>query len=160
MIIDRLLDLLTARGTPAPPRSKDELEMAVAALLIEAARMDDRFEEAERIVIERLLAQRFDLSRDDVDALVGAAEKVISRSAQYFPFTQQICRNMSPQERVQVIEMLWKVAYSDGVLDPHEDMLLRQIAGLIHVTDQERGSARKRALDQLAATTPSSDERG
>jgi uncharacterized tellurite resistance protein B-like protein len=50
--------------------------------------------------------------------------------------------------------MLWKVAYSDGILDPYEDMLLRQIAGLIHVSDQERGSARKRALDRLAATKP------
>ena len=56
---------------------------------------------------------------------------------------------------MQVIEMLWKVAYSDGILDPHEDMLLRQIAGLIHVSDQERGSARKRALDRLSATKPS-----
>jgi len=62
---------------------------------------------------------------------------------------------MSPQDRVQLIEMLWKVAYSDGVLDPHEDMLLRQIAGLIHVSDQDRGSARKRALDRLAAMKPS-----
>jgi uncharacterized tellurite resistance protein B-like protein len=45
--------------------------------------------------------------------------------------------------------MLWKVAYSDGVLDPYEDALLRQIAGLIHVPDRERGLARQRALEAL-----------
>ena len=44
--------------------------------------------------------------------------------------------------------MLWKVAYADGVLDPHEDALLRQIAGLIHVSDRDRGLARQRALDE------------
>ena len=45
--------------------------------------------------------------------------------------------------------MLWKVAYSDGVLDPLEDMLLRRIAGLIHVPDRDRGLARMRALEEL-----------
>ena len=155
MIIDRLLDLLTAREAPAPGAGQDDLEIAVAALLVEAARMDARFDVAERTVIERLLAEKFDLAPDAVADLIQAAERVVAHSAQYFPFTQQICRNMSSEERVQVIEMLWKVAYSDGVLDPHEDMLLRQIAGLIHVSDQERGSARKRALERLAATKPS-----
>jgi len=155
MIIDRLLDLLTARETNPPATSEEDLKVAVAALLIEAARMDARFDLAERSVIERLLAERFDLAPEAVAALVETAEKVVAHTAQYFPFTQQICKNMSPQDRVQLIEMLWKVAYSDGVLDPHEDMLLRQIAGLIHVSDQDRGSARKRALDRLAAMKPS-----
>jgi uncharacterized tellurite resistance protein B-like protein len=155
MIIDRLLDLLTARETASPATSEGDLEVAVAALLIEAARMDARFDLAERSVIERLLAERFDLAPEAVAGLVETAEKVIAHTAQYFPFTQQICKSMSSEERVQVVEMLWKVAYSDGTLDPHEDMLLRQIAGLIHVSDQERGSARKRALDRLAARKPS-----
>ena len=58
---------------------------------------------------------------------------------------------MSIEERTEIIEMMWSVAYSDGVLDPHEDMLLRQIAGLIHVPDKERGQARQRALAAIAA---------
>ena len=45
--------------------------------------------------------------------------------------------------------MLWTVAYADGVLDPEEDMLVRQIAGLIHVPDKERGLGRQRALAKL-----------
>jgi uncharacterized tellurite resistance protein B-like protein len=73
MIIDRLLDLLTARETPAPAGSEDDLEIAVAALLIEAARMDARFDLAERSVIERLLAEKFDLAPNAVAALVQAA---------------------------------------------------------------------------------------
>ncbi len=46
--------------------------------------------------------------------------------------------------------MLWTVAYVDGVLDPEEDMLVRQIAGLIHVPDEERGLARQRAFAKLS----------
>jgi uncharacterized tellurite resistance protein B-like protein len=53
---------------------------------------------------------------------------------------------MSPEERVELIEMLWGVAYADGVLDPEEDLLVRRIAGLIHVDDRERVLARQRVL--------------
>jgi len=56
--------------------------------------------------------------------------------------------------------MLWEVAYADGVLDPHEDMLLRQIAGLIHVPDRERGLARKRAVERAAAARAASGKAG
>jgi hypothetical protein len=55
-----------------------------------------------------------------------------------FPFTHAICRRLEPEARVHIIEMMWEVAYADGVLDPHEDMLLRRIAGLIAVSDRER----------------------
>jgi len=150
-MIDRLLNFLTGMEAPAAEPKADELELAVAALLIEAARMDDDFDDAERATIERLLAERFDLAPDDVRALVAAAEQKVQNTAQYFPFTREITKRLSMEQRVGIIEMLWEVAYADGVLDPHEDMLLRQIAGLIHVPDRERGLARKRAIDRSAA---------
>ena len=153
-MIDRLLDLLTGRAEQASEERVNGLELSVTALLVEAARMDDRFDAGERTIIEHLLARCFDLDAGSVQSLIEQAERVVQHSAQYFPFTQQICRRASPQERVQIIEMLWKIAYSDGTLDPHEDALIRQIAGLIQVSDRERGAARKRALEKLAASRP------
>lgn len=150
-MIDRLLDLLTGRAERISEERID-LELSVAALLIEAARMDETFDAGERVVIEQLLARSFRLDSGSVQSLIERAEHVVQRSAQYFPFTQQICRHASAELLVQIIEMLWKVAYSDGTLDPHEDALIRQIAGLIQVPDWERGAARKRALEKLAAT--------
>jgi uncharacterized tellurite resistance protein B-like protein len=150
-MIDSLLDFLTGRAERISEERVD-LKLSVAALLIEAARMDETFDAGERIVIERLLARSFSLDPASVQSLIEKAEQVVQRSAQYFPFTQQICRHASPELRLQIIEMLWKVAYSDGTLDPHEDALIRQIAGLIQVPDRERGAARKRALEKLAAT--------
>ncbi len=150
-MISRLLDFLSGREAPVVAGSPDELAHAVAALLIEAARMDENFDVSERATVGRLLAQRFDLDAQAVSALVEEAERAVRRSTQYFPFTRQINDRLSEVERVQIIEMMWKVAYSDGVLDPHEDMLLRRIAGLIHVTDRDRGLARQRALEDLAA---------
>jgi uncharacterized tellurite resistance protein B-like protein len=96
-----------------------------------------------------LLAQRFDLEPQAVKSLVEATERIVERSTQYYSFTRRINDRLTEEERAQIIEMMWKVAYSDGVLDPHEDMLLRRIAGLIHVADRDRGLARQRALENL-----------
>jgi uncharacterized tellurite resistance protein B-like protein len=150
-MIDSLLDFLTGRAERISEERVD-LKLSVAALLIEAARMDEKFDAGERAIIEHLLAKSFSLDSASVQSLIEKAEQVMQRSAQYFPFTQQICRHASAELRLQIIEMLWKVAYSDGTLDPHEDALIRQVAGLIQVPDRERGAARKRALEKLAAT--------
>lgn len=150
-MIDRLLAFLSGTETPHPRESVDDVQVAVAALLIEAGRMDNDFDTAERATIERLLASKFNLAPDAVKALVDAAEQRVTRSAQYYPFTREICTRLSGQECVDILEMLWKVAYADGRLDPYEDALLRQIAGLIHVPDRERGLARQRALEALQA---------
>jgi uncharacterized tellurite resistance protein B-like protein len=144
-MIDRLLKVLTSSEPPALDSSRD-LKLAVAALLVEAARMDSTFADDERGIIERLLVQRFELTREEVETLIGEAQRRVENSAQYFPFTSQITRQLECDQRAEIIEMLWRVVYADGVLGPHEDMLVRQIAGLIHVPDRERGLARQRAL--------------
>lgn len=148
-MFDRLIDFLSGSDAPAFDEGTDELQLSVAALLIEAAHMDSSFDDAERATIERLLTKRFDLDHAAVESLIAQAQKRIEDSAQYFPFTHQITQRMSAEQRAEIIEMLWKVAYSDGVLDPYEDALVRQIAGLIHVPDRERGLARRRALEKL-----------
>lgn len=153
-MIDRLLDLLAGRGEVTSERRIDDLPLAVGALLIELARMDGNIDAGERRIIEQQLARMFSLDADRVRTLVEQADREIQRSAQYFPFTQQICRQASADMRVQIIEMLWTVAYSHGELDPDEDALIRQVAGLIQVSDRERGSARKRALETLASNEP------
>ena len=86
-MLDRLLNFLTGAEVPSSEPRPDELELAVAALLVEAARMDDSFDAAERSTIERLLAARFDLTPEAVHTLVEAAEQRVRDSAQYFPFT-------------------------------------------------------------------------
>jgi uncharacterized tellurite resistance protein B-like protein len=159
-MIDRLLDLLAGRGEWTSEKPADDLPLAVAALLIELARMDDKVNAVERGTIEQLLARMFSLDAKSVKSLVEQADREMQRSTQYFPFTQQICRHASADMRVQIIEMLWTVAYSDGALDPDEDALIRQVAGLVQVSDWERGAARKRALEKLASSEPDEPARG
>lgn len=147
-MIDKIKQLLSGsvESAGAEGDDGDDARAAVAALLVEAGRMDQNFSDEERGVVTSLLTARFELSEADANDLIDDAEKRASASAQYFPFTHRINQSMSDEEKSEVIEMLWSVAYADGTLDPYEDQLIRQIAGLIHVTDRERMLARKRAL--------------
>jgi uncharacterized tellurite resistance protein B-like protein len=146
-MLDRLLKLLTApQAEPAPP---DDLQVAVAVLLVEAARMDATFDEKEREAIQRLLAQRFTLPAESAQQLIALAESKAERSNQLYPFTRLAVERMSDEHRIGLIEMLWEVAYADGTLDADEDALVRRVAGLIYVSDQDRGAARQRVLARL-----------
>lgn len=111
--------------------------------------MDDHFDTAERKLIERLLSARFDLTPEKTKALISEAERVALKSSQLHPFTRIAVERMSPNQRVHLIEMLWQVVYADGVLDPEEDVLIRRIAGLVYVSDQDRIAARQRVLANM-----------
>jgi uncharacterized tellurite resistance protein B-like protein len=127
----------------------DELQLALTALLVEAANSDHHFDREQRTIIARLIEKRFKLSQSDADRLLAAAERTASESAELFHFTRIINERLSFEERVGLIEMLWEVAYADGTLDEYEDSLLRRVGGLIYVPDKERGMARQRVLKRL-----------
>lgn len=140
---------LFSRGEAEAPAALAEPRLAVAALLVEAALMHEGFSTVERSTIERLLADRFGLDAAEARGLVESAKLEAERSAQLFGFTSQVVRGFNEGERIELIEMLWEVAYADGQLDAHEDSLLRRVAGLIHVPDRARGEARLRVLRRL-----------
>lgn len=144
--------LMRTLQAPAPQREPDP-KLSVAVLLVEAARQDDTFEPRERQVIEQLLARKFDLSAEECLALVEAAERRVAEMVQIHGHTRDVFETTTPAERIQLIEMLWEVAYADGVLDPEEDLLIRRIAGLIAVEDRERVLARQRVAAKLGIKT-------
>ena len=141
-----------ARLLAAPPQPAPDLRLSVAVLLLEAARQDDHFDARERAVIMALLARRFDLSPEECEKLIATAQTHAAELVQLHGHTSAIAAAMSPEERVELIEMLWGVAYADGVLDPEEDLLIRRIAGLVYVDDRERVLARQRVLARREPT--------
>jgi uncharacterized tellurite resistance protein B-like protein len=153
-MIDRLKAWL-AEGGKGAKEAADELELAVAALLFEAAEVDGRLDEAERAAVRRILERRFALDDAALVALVAAAEQRAERSTQLFGTTQLINARFLPAKRIELIEMLWEVAYADGALDPLEDAMVRRVAGLVDVSDHERGEARLRVLRRLGGAEAS-----
>ncbi len=127
----------------------DPLHLAAAALLVEAASLDDKFTEAERRTIAAVLESRFGLTPDEVEALIGRASSAVAESAQLYGFTRTLKDGLEAEERVRVIEMLWEVACADGKVDSYESGLVRRVAGLLFVPDKESGEARQRVLARL-----------
>jgi uncharacterized tellurite resistance protein B-like protein len=151
-VLNRIKALFVERdGRPAGggQHGGDELQLAAAALLVEAAQMDDDFAASERATIADLVKHRFALSDEEAATLLDAAEDRVAESTQLFAFTRVVNERFSFEERVELLEMLWQVAYSDGRLHDHEASLMRRIAGLVHVPDRDSGEARKRALARL-----------
>lgn len=134
---------------PDEQTNEDPLHLAAATLLVEAACMDGTFDEDEKHCIRGLLGGRFGLEGSELDELMSSAEARAEASAEIYSFTRTIKDQFSYEERVEMIEMLWEVAYADGKLDPHEDSLLRRVAGLLYVEDKDSGQARKRVRQAL-----------
>ena len=147
-LLDRLKSILEPEAAVARP-AQDELHVAAAVLLVEAARMDDDFDPAERARIEALLAQRFGLDADESRDLLAQAERTAAETVEWQGYTRVIKDRLAPAERIGVIEMLWEVVYADGRLHDYEASLLRRITGLLYVSDWESGEARKRVLARL-----------
>ena len=148
-MLDGLLRILMGLDPSHRTGERTDPTFALAVLLIEVARSDDRVEAPEQGLIERALARRFGLRQSEVTSLVKAAEKGAIQATDLFHFTQVVVENFSEEERVGVIEMLWEVAYSDGLLTGDEDALIRRVAGLIYVSDRDRGEARRRVMQRF-----------
>ncbi|MGO8918529.1 MAG: TerB family tellurite resistance protein [Stellaceae bacterium] len=147
-MIDRLKAWLT-EGDRQASDGADEVRLAVAALLVEAAQLDDHFDAVERAAVRRILQQHFQLDEAAADALARAGEQRAERSVQLFGATRLINQRFSHARRLELVEMMWEVTYADGVLDPLEDAMLRRVAGLVDVSDHERGEARRRVQRRL-----------
>ena len=148
-MIDRIKAFLIDGKARPVQRGKshthDELQLAAAALLVEVAMVDRSFDDTERGRVEEFVRGRLGLSSEETATLLRAAEDEVDGATQLFAFTRLIGRGFSYEERVALMQTLWEVALADGAVDPFEDQLLRRIGGLIHVTDRDRGVARKRA---------------
>lgn len=129
--------------------SFEENQLAAAALLVEAGCLDGGFDGIERDTVQSLLVSRFDLSDEEVAALMEQATAAQDSSSQLFRFTHAVKDAFSEEERIHLIEMLWEVVYADGILHDYEANLLRRIGGLIHVSDRDRGEALRRVKRKL-----------
>lgn len=149
-MIDRLKALFT--GGSAATGGNEGVRLAAAALLAEAAMLDGRMDDAERTRIEAMLAGHFGLDPVEAARLLAVGRQTAEESVQLAGFTRTVKDAFSPEDRVRMIEMLWEVAYADGFLHDYEANLVRRVSGLIFVSDQDSGAARKRVAARLGVS--------
>ena len=125
---------ILAESTDASPvRSGHALQLATAALLVEMTRADYQVTAEERRAVDDALKEVFELDDEETRELVRLAERELGDSTSLFQFTHLIDKEITMDNKIRIIEMLWRVAYSDACKDKHEEHLVRKIADLLHV---------------------------
>ena len=118
--------------------SSDNKNILVAALLIHAAKIDENYTEIEKKIIKKALIDLNNISSDQAEELIKHAEKKEEMSNQIVEFTREI-KKYSMQSRLKIIEIVWKIVYSDGTSDSYESNLIRRICGLLYISDKDNG---------------------
>lgn len=133
------------RQGESTPDGFDHKHIAVAALLVEAARKDGHFDAAEHTAIERLLTSHFKLPPAQSEALLAVAERRERMVMNNWIFYEHIKRGFSEADRRAIVGDLWSLAYSDRALHRFETTLIETIAQQIDVTGSSCAEERDRA---------------
>jgi len=118
--------------------NSDNKNVLVAALLVHAAKIDENYTDMEKKIIKKALVDLNNISSDQAEKLIKDAEKKEKESNQIIEFTREI-KKYSIESRLKIIEIVWKIVYSDGTSDNYESNLIRRICGLLYISDKDNG---------------------
>ena len=110
----------------------------IIALLIHAAKIDENYTEDEKKIIKKTIMELNKISSNQADELLKLAEKKEEESNQIVEFTKEI-KKYSMEFKLKIIEIIWKIVYSDGTSDNYESNLIRRICGLLYISDKDNG---------------------
>jgi uncharacterized tellurite resistance protein B-like protein len=106
--------------------------------MLEVAKSDFQESDSEiQSMTAWLKSQDLGLSHDNVTQLLDSARGEQARSAGLFKYTRRACEQMSMEERVQLVEQLWLIAYADGVIDKYEEAAIRKASELLYVSHSD-----------------------
>ncbi|MBA2721995.1 MAG: TerB family tellurite resistance protein [Methylibium sp.] len=143
-LFDSLMPALPAQ---APESAEHTLQLATAVLLVEVMRADPDLSAAERQAVIGALQGKFALADDEVARLLELAEQASRDATDYFGFTSKINAEFSMEQKVRMIEHMWRVAYADGQLSAHENHLMRRVSDLLHIPHGAYVGAKMRAKE-------------
>ncbi|WP_435212430.1 TerB family tellurite resistance protein [Luminiphilus sp. nBUS_16] len=136
-MIGKIIELFSASQAEPEAATNDARQLASAALLIEVAKADADFSDAERAALLKLLRSTFDLDDEGLTALESLAAERSSDAVSLHEFTRVIVNACEPEERCQLVGLMWQVAFSDDHLDKYEEHLIRKVADLLYVSHSD-----------------------
>ena len=114
----------------------------IAALLIHAAKIDENFTQHEEEII-RLALTKISFDNENIDEVIKEAKEIEENTNQILDFTKEI-KNMNQENKIKIIESLWKIIYSDKNADIYETGLMRRLAGLLYIDSKIMGDIKEK----------------
>lgn len=122
--------------------------LAAAALLFEVSRCDFEVDDQEQQHIEQIVREKFGLSEEEVQSLVQLAQAEAEDASSLYGFTSLINQHWSLEQRIELVKLMWQVAYADGKIDDHEHHLMRKIQRLLYIPHKRFIGAKIQAKTQ------------
>ena len=119
----------------------------IAALLIHAARIDENYSEIEKKIIKRALIE-IGANTENVENILVEAKKIEENSNQILDFTKEV-KNMNEQNKIKIIETLWKIIYSNNEADIYETSLMRRLTGLLYIDNKVMGDIKEKIKREI-----------
>ncbi|GAB5498312.1 MAG: TerB family tellurite resistance protein [Pseudohongiellaceae bacterium] len=138
--------LATPEEDPATIQEKTNL--ACAALLIEVVNSDHQLDERETEELLKVLQDSLNVSDDDLHELAELAERQASQATSLYEFTRLINDSFDYDEKCDLVENMWRIAFSDEQLDKYEEHLIRRVAELIYVSHSDFIRTKLKVRDQ------------
>ena len=122
---------------------------ACIALMLETSMADDLLDESEIKTLKATLINDFKLEENEIDELIEISKKNVDDSTSLYDFTRDINDNFESEERIKLIESMWKIAYADGNIDKYEEHIIRKVSNLIYVAHSDFIKAKLSAKEQI-----------
>jgi uncharacterized tellurite resistance protein B-like protein len=150
-MLSRILDVFSNRGASGADDAVDEkrVHVATCVLLLEVAHADEGFSPEESAHVRQTLQRRFNLTDEDANELVEAAEEARRDSHDLWRFTSRINDACTPAEKREILREVWRVIYADGELGSHEDHLVHRMATLLNLTHPQLIEEKLAVLKEL-----------
>lgn len=137
-------------GADGPTRAFDEEDYRVAAvaLLVHVANVDGRVDLSERRKLQTIIKERFDLDAQAAAKLTALAEQSDHEAVDFYHFTSVLKRALDDGGRLKIVEMLWDIAFADGVVHELEENTIWRIAELLGVSTRDRVLLRHKVAEE------------
>ena len=117
----------------------------IACLLIHAAKIDENYTSEEKEMIKKTVKKLYpDL--ENLDAVISKAEQKENDSNHIQEFTKEV-KSLSLENKIIIVETLWRIILSDGKSDIYENNLMRRLAGLLYLDDKIVGETKVKILN-------------
>jgi uncharacterized tellurite resistance protein B-like protein len=142
-------------GTDAPSRNfgEEDYRLAAVALLVHVANADGKTDLAERRRLMTIIEERFGLDAKAAAELVTLAEQSDREAVDFYRFTSILKRALDDAGRQKIVEMMWDIAFADGVVHEFEENTIWRVAELLNVSNRDRVLMRQRVAGQTPAET-------
>ena len=119
----------------------------VAALLIHAAKIDENFSISEEKIIKKALLE-IGADKDNIEKILTDGKKIEENSNQILDFTKEV-KNMDEQNKIKIVETLWRIIYSNDEADIYETSLMRRLTGLLYIDSKLMGNIKEKIKKEI-----------